>query len=124
MNRGSALKWADLIEDEKYQINMFGGCLKDGDGHFDYFGILVDFVNNGVWNNTGLGFFTTPDGHCASIPENVKKKCKIKSDLNFIEAISDGPFLFSNGEQLRFNTSYIGVRNAVAEYIRENYESL
>jgi hypothetical protein len=124
MNRGSALKWADLIEDENYNINECGGCFKDADGNFDYIGILVDFVNDGQWKNTGLVFHVTPDGACATLPDNVKKKCKIKTDLSVISDITDGDIILNDGKHVRLDTRSLYVRKAVANCICENYETL
>lgn len=135
MNRGSALKWADLIDDMAIPMNTNGGCLRDYEG-FDFLGILQDFVS-GIWRDTGLGFFVTEDGCCGLLSPIVVKKCKIKSRLLPLIAITDGIGIDDTSETIldcrtiiksakTNNFLYYSKkgRNAVSNWIRNNYESL
>lgn len=50
MNRGTALKWIDLLESGKYKHGT--GALRDSDNCFCVLGVLADFLDNTKWKHS------------------------------------------------------------------------
>lgn len=106
MNKGSALKWIELLESGKYKLGT--GALRSNGDEFCALGVLCDFIDNSKWSEIPLVGCYSWDGFIAIIPEEVKEKCKMKTYCHEVSNLNDNVRDFTK----------------VAKFIRENYERL
>ncbi len=86
MNKGTALKWFEAIESERYEFGV--GALRVSEKCFCIFGVLADFLDPNGWSLNALGIYEW-HGQTFKLPEDWRKRCKMKSEF--------GSFKSSNG---------------------------
>lgn len=119
MNRGTALKWIDILRSGRYTAGS--GQLRY-ENQFCAYGVLCDFLDPNGWSEIkdnqygNVGFLW--HGSQYSIPEQFRKKCKMKSEY--------GDFISEN----KLRRKLVDVIDAsqdhqiVAYYIEQYYEQL
>ena len=115
MNKGSALKWAELIESGQFRLNE-GWSLKEdllstqgGGTTHSPCGVLEDFIQQGMtraWNGEAH-WYVSRDGYALTVSADTRKRVKAKTNLTCV----DDWFL-----QNRATVSEL------LDYIRDNYE--
>lgn len=74
MNRGTALKWLDILKSGRYE---FGNGQMRYENQFDPLGVLADFLDPDAWKSEFIGY--SWNGETFKLPDEARKKCKIKT---------------------------------------------
>lgn len=76
MNRGTALKWIDRIENGGYEFGR--GALRLTENCFCPLGVLAHFLDPDGWKINELGMYEW-HGEICKLTDDARKRCKMKS---------------------------------------------
>jgi hypothetical protein len=116
MKRGTALKWADLLEQETriYEPCQLRFQSPDGE-HISPYGVLLEFLDKDSWEVAWDGVSFSWKGQQFFPPFNeMKSRCKSKLDQ------SEDVY----GPELNWQDTLGASWQWAAEYVRNNYEVL
>lgn len=118
MNRGSALKWIEEINNTKFTFAS-GQLRFDANGvqYSDVFGILCNFIDPDGWCKCWDEVSYSFHGEIFFMPTLVMKKCKIKT--------KECCFITDNGTKtslVEINDIYAGNWIGISNFIEKYYE--